>query len=365
MFNAPYDHAIETYEFEAYDALSALQYFDYETINTDASGNAIKSFVSFAEIINHILLEKLEYDDFFVSTNTKVNEKRNAKLFDTLMISEQNFYDEDDKPMKMKEVLEEICKFCNLTAVAYENNVYFLDYDAIKHDINTYNSHNSSTAVTISQVKTIQASDYASSGANLTLDNTYNKVTVKDSFYSVESLLPSMWDNKTLVNQQSPNYTYSFGPIKTGGKVWKCKYRSYWNDLWENTVYNNSGTQISRPSVINALTAENYIAGNFMKYNVASGDSETEVNENMKWDDYSNYILFTRNGYTGTADLKVLKNKPASSKPFFLSTNAKILFSGSMILGDEDGQYENMSGGTANVGYFPGLGLTSTFQGNF
>lgn len=32
-----------------------------------------------------------------------------------MLVSEQDFFDEDDKPMKLKEVLEEMCKFLNWT----------------------------------------------------------------------------------------------------------------------------------------------------------------------------------------------------------------------------------------------------------
>ena len=45
------------------------------------------------------------------------------------MISEQNFFDEDDKPMKLKEVLEEICKFLNWTCVDWRGDLYFVDVD--------------------------------------------------------------------------------------------------------------------------------------------------------------------------------------------------------------------------------------------
>ena len=46
--------------------------------------------------------------------------------------------DEDDEPMTMQEVLEEVCKYLNVTAVADGDKVYFLDYDAIKNGINTF-----------------------------------------------------------------------------------------------------------------------------------------------------------------------------------------------------------------------------------
>ena len=32
-------------------------------------------------------------------------------ILEHLTVSEQDFFDEDDKPMKLKEVLEEVCSF--------------------------------------------------------------------------------------------------------------------------------------------------------------------------------------------------------------------------------------------------------------
>jgi len=37
-----------------------------------------------------------------------------------------------------QEVLEEICRYLGLTAIADKDSVYFVDYDAIKAGINTY-----------------------------------------------------------------------------------------------------------------------------------------------------------------------------------------------------------------------------------
>jgi hypothetical protein len=41
---------------------------------------------------------------------------------------------------------------------------------------------------------------YTSTGTNLSLDNVYSKVTVRDSLYTVDSIIPSMFENEDLVN---------------------------------------------------------------------------------------------------------------------------------------------------------------------
>ena len=48
-----------------------------------------------------------------------------------------------------------------------------------------------------------------------------------------------------------------------------------------------------------------------------------------------------------------------------MSSNAKFIFQGSMILQDNNGRLYNQSGGTANYGYAPLIGKESGFQRNF
>ena len=72
-----------------------------------------------------------------------------------------------------------------------------------------------------------------------------------------------------------------------------------------------------------------------------------------------------RNGLNDNTDLEVLRTTDNFSKPFFLSSNAKYLVKGSMILQDNNGYLKNQSNGTAHYGYFPTTELESGFQGNF
>ena len=44
-------------------------------------------------------------------------------------ISEQNFFDEDDEAMTLKEVLEEVMKLLNSTCVDWLGELYFIDVD--------------------------------------------------------------------------------------------------------------------------------------------------------------------------------------------------------------------------------------------
>lgn len=290
IFSAPFNFTTETYDIEAYDGLSTLKYYDYEVVDTSTG----KDFVTFEQIIRKILNKAGCYTQFRISTNTKIVNV-NSALINKALISEQNFFDEDDKPMKMNEVLEEICKFCGVTAVAEGTIVYFVDYDAIKHSVNSYDvftlNTSTSSSTTVLSSKTIAASDYKATGSNLSMDNTYNKVTVKDSLYTVDSILPPMFNNEDLTNVITNNFLHTYGfttgknKAHDGDRYFDVTYRSYTNNNYENLYWTNSGTREYTTPVINALTAGEHICAGFMKFNVKSGDTEANARAGKKYND--------------------------------------------------------------------------------
>lgn len=188
----------ETIEIECIDALSTLQYIKY---------NAPKrNIVSFYDIINKTIKECNAYTGFVVSANTQLNKDITDTILDKLHISDQNFFNkkkdketDNDVAWTCQEILEEVCQYLGLTAVADKDIVYFLDYDAIKNGINEYYSYSidnpTPTKITLAHSKTIIGSDYSGGGSSLSMDNVYNKVTVTDDFYTFDEVLPDMFDN--------------------------------------------------------------------------------------------------------------------------------------------------------------------------
>lgn len=98
--------------------------------------------------------------------------------------------------MKLKEVLEEICKFLNWTCVDWKGELYFVDID---HE-GTYNKYDLSLAAKEEMgVNSLIVQDigFAGSGHSLDILPGYNKVTVKCNNYPVGKIFPEE-DFKTL-----------------------------------------------------------------------------------------------------------------------------------------------------------------------
>ena len=180
-----------------------------------------------------------------------------------MMISEQNFFDEDDKPMKLKEVLEEICKFLNWTCVDWRGDLYFVDVD---HAGDYYKYALDFSAYATVRGFTINVQKVGFSGDNHTLDilGGYNKVTVKDSNYPVGNLLPeeSYEDAKVLSSRLNTN------------KDRKCYRQFLYPKNWNMYLYDGDTVITNDDLELRAYDAHKLIGGiqeRYCNYKIVDG----------------------------------------------------------------------------------------------
>lgn len=209
LMNMPMDGCMETFTFEAIDCLSTLEYFDYAPL----SGK--KQIVTFQDILadmasNCMLIQKLVVD------SSMKNENGQVIHMDELQISEQNFFSSDtDEPWSKKEVLEEICRFCGYTAFQWKDTIYL--YDKQAHTGYEWNIPTDSNLYFSAQISSgdfhtyINSGDYIrccnvtednirGTGADISLQTIYNKVTVLDSFYEIGDFIPDLYNDDELEN---------------------------------------------------------------------------------------------------------------------------------------------------------------------
>lgn len=199
LYNMGFVEEREQIDIECIDALSTLQYIKYQSDNRDV--------ITFLDIIRKLLQSCNAYSNFYFTNNIQLTQDGTGTILDKLYIAEDNFFDEkqdketdEDVAWTMQEVLEEICQYLGVTAVADGDEVYFLDYDAIKAGNNDYYKYSvddkaAPTLHTIAFSKTIKASDFSGTNSSLSLDNAYNKVTVTDDLYTFDSVIPDMFSN--------------------------------------------------------------------------------------------------------------------------------------------------------------------------
>ncbi len=223
------DYTSKTFmlELECISAMSVLEFIDY-TIEGDS-----KVFVSIWHLLQRcIAIAAGQYTSVYIPhvyASGKAEYSTTENVLSDMILSEQDFFDEDDKPMKFKEVLEEVCKFLNWTCVDWKGDLYFVDVD----HTGTYHKYDIILEEkTDSWLNELRIQDIGFAGANHSLDVLpgYNKVTVKCSNYPVESLIPDLFDPSLLnpLIKDSPFYRMIEGD----------KY-SYFAKFYTNKRFNN------------------------------------------------------------------------------------------------------------------------------
>ncbi|MCS2567244.1 hypothetical protein [Bacteroides fragilis] len=175
-------------EVQCVSAMNTLEYINYKLKNeTD------KGFISLWELLTRCVSESRgSYSAIYIPhvyAKNLADYDANTNILQSMTISEQNFFDEDDKPMTLKEVIEELCKFLNWTCVDYKGELYFVDVD---HCGDYYKYVPNFSSYTFESGNVVSVQNIGFSGADHTLDilGGYNKAIVKNSNYPVGNLLP-------------------------------------------------------------------------------------------------------------------------------------------------------------------------------
>lgn len=177
-------------ELECYSAMSVLEYVDYKQTGES------RGFISLWDLLKLCISESRgQYTAIYIPhvyglSSSDFEAWTNPLL--TMKISEQNFFDEDDEPMTLKEVLEEMMKLLNWTCVDWRGELYFVDVD--NEDGDYYRYDPTMTSYTKVKVDAMQVQEIGFAGSDHTLDIVpgYNKATVRCSNYPVGEALPDM-----------------------------------------------------------------------------------------------------------------------------------------------------------------------------
>lgn len=207
LYTQDYSSETFTLELECISAMSTLEFIDYTRF--EESG---MKFVSFWDLIRKCInSSSSQYNAVYFpqAYGKDASDVVEGNILKEMTVSEQNFFDEDNKPMKLKEVLEEVCKFLHWTCVDWCGSIYFVDIDH-KGKYSRYSSDMSlKTGEESIPVKNVQDIGFTGSEHSLDVLPGYTKVTVKTSNYPTGDLDSSNeFDNLTLlreVDSYTPN----------------------------------------------------------------------------------------------------------------------------------------------------------------
>lgn len=271
MYNQDFNYDKEYLDIDAIDGLSILQYIDYSS--------ADKKFINFSQLINNILLQCDCYSYFYLPASIQENETKNENLFRQLSISNNNFFDEDGEAWKSNEVLEEVCKFMGVTAVAQGDAVFFIDYEALKGTPKYYKTQivdgdvDNGVLTDISDNILVNKNLFSRNKTQVSLGNTYNKIKVKDSLYSVDDLMPKLDDKKLLKNKNADEWKeYRQIPYTPNHTYYDAYYKFYDHPNFfcyhymENAYADDKWSTEWDAEVVKYDDLDKYIGGNIIKY---------------------------------------------------------------------------------------------------
>lgn len=200
-----YDAPLEELQLECVDGLSVLQDIPYQST---------KDITTLLSVIFKCLNRAKCFKYLYVCDTIQFSSNGTENILNRLRISEQNFYEEkdyesqpdDDVAWSCYDVLAEIMKYLGYTITTHGEDVYIIDYDAIRQGRSKYFRYEISTSSAIAQTVNlshnykITANSFAETGNSITLSKTYNQLSIKDDFYEIESIVEGLDSAKNWIN---------------------------------------------------------------------------------------------------------------------------------------------------------------------
>lgn len=249
IYSSEYIDETNLLSLEFVDTLSQLEYFKYEYIAKDENKSYIRSFYDIiASILDRIDCERV-INDIYISNSIQVLGSND--LLSRLMIQERNFFDEANEADTCKNVLSEIVKYLSMTMIQYENKYFIVDYESIKSGNNKfvkYNRTSNINEITTLSISTININNNIfNSSAQISLDSTYNKISLVANNNPLNNLIPELFDKEDLINVNSDinkyytceiedkTFLYAFFNSKMKWNIPLSKKAGYLTDIPELT----------------------------------------------------------------------------------------------------------------------------------
>lgn len=202
-------------EINCYSAMSVLEFVEYKQAGEERGFVSLWSLLKKCVEESRGLYTAIYIPHVYGVSQSEYNNWNNP--LESMMVSEQNFFDEDDNPMSLKEVLEEIMKLMNWTCADWNGELFFIDVDNEDGEYYKYTSEMSS--YTQVQADGINVQDIGFAGNDHTLDILpgYNKASIRCSNYPVGDALPKIdFDDFEDIGTVEDSYTNLFRRF-----VWK------------------------------------------------------------------------------------------------------------------------------------------------
>ena len=339
---------IDTLTLECVDLISSLKDIPYQLIN-----GSYKQYVAIDRLICYLFsrVEPPESDELYhvLSWHWPKNNFNNANTYDftyteqntskpdtrqmlsKLKLNEANFFDDDDEetPWSCYEVLEEICKFFNVSLVPYKGTYYFIDYQTIAatYPVNAtfwqYSLDRDVLSADKAKNKQLNSLlpfvldnvNYAGGTSSIETDDLYNKISVDANRYDLEKIATDLYDEDYHI---SITKKYDFGG---DAQTWTITSTNFWgttSTIRQSWIY----TQYCILKPESGWTHTWWSPRSMVEY-YGNDCYSTAMNG------YSDYIILPENKYINTIGATILHYATIDAlnqKPTKLDWNSVIMF---------------------------------------
>lgn len=244
--------SLDVLSLECVELISSLKNINYTNIN-----GLYSKYVAIDKLISYMLSRTLAdsldqmyhtmkwywpYDNFKGLNGATFNSTR--EMIQYCGVAEANFYDddEDETPWTCYEVLEEICKFFNVSLVPYNGKYYFVDYlySAVPSHSGQASFWEYTLDLDVQQVSiqrdiTITTGMETYGTMEISMEDVYNKINVNANRYDIDELTSDIYDKK---KHKSITQLYDFGG---SGQVYTESHVNFWGntvtDAEETTTF--------------------------------------------------------------------------------------------------------------------------------
>lgn len=253
VFTQPFALALEEFSINCTDALSTLQYYNYNNANASnydelkETSDSISFYSIFSNMFSdllHIDLKNGSTGKVYYDISKGISKGREKNVFTDLQINESYLYGKTyDDIFTSEEVLTEMMKYLNLHIVQYGLDFYIFDWNTIKQKKTNWYIINTNTNATTSPSNISLTSDmHASSDTSISIADVFNQISVKDKIEDMETVIESPLDDKTLTSPYSNKQKYMTEFISEGSG--DTAHDAMWDMLKGNATGYDSASQI-------------------------------------------------------------------------------------------------------------------------
>lgn len=330
---------------ECVECLSSLKYVNYTCMN----GQYAK-YVPLDRLICY-LLSKVEHpdqdelyhtlrwnwpqDNFKAINYMKYNGSNTAQwntlqstaeLLSVVAVNEANFFDDDQEetPWTCYEVLEEICKFFNVTLTMYNGQYFFIDYLPVAREWHQNDSihfwqYNLDCDVNDASYTVnfpIMTGMMTAGTMEIALDEVYNKISVDANRYDLDKVASDVFDKN---RHKSLTLYYDFGG---SGETYTESHTNFWG----STVVDKNTTTFKTYCILDGSNGWRHRWWSPRTLQELTG---TETGYSTAMNGYSQYISLPENKYINTIGATILHYATIDAtnrKPSSLEWNDCIMF---------------------------------------